>query len=258
LANANQCSLFDMGGEDQHGSSTQEPAMLPALPWGVKERLVYEKTAIGFYLSGHLFDEVVQEVRRFAKRPIEDLIDTREPQLVAGIVTDFRVINGQRGKLALFKLDDKTGVIEARADEALLNAHKDLLKDDELVIVMGKQQPDRFSGGMQLTVTQIWSLEQARCRFGKVLRVTLESGLGGKIPDVGRILKDYPAICESTDQGEVRRGLGVRLALTCRGEEGAAKAELQLGEQVRFFPSNAALASWWAQVAPGTAQILYE
>jgi DNA polymerase-3 subunit alpha len=258
LANANQCSLFDMGDGDEHGSSTQEPAMLQALPWGIKERLIYEKTAVGFYLSGHLFDEVVREVRRFAKRGVDELIDTREPQLLAGIVTDFRVINGQRGKLALFKLDDKTGVIEARADEALINAHKDLLKDDELIIVMGKQQPDRFSGGMQLTVTQIWSLEQARCRFGKVLRVTVETGPGRKPPDLSRLFKDFPAQREATELGEVWRGLGVRLALTCRSDEGAAKADLQLGEQARFFPSNAALASWWAQMAPGTAEIAYD
>jgi DNA polymerase-3 subunit alpha len=58
------------------------------------------------------------------RRPIEELIDSREPQLLAGIVTDFRVINGQRGKLALFKLDDKSGVIDARADEALINANR--------------------------------------------------------------------------------------------------------------------------------------
>jgi DNA polymerase-3 subunit alpha len=151
LANANQCSLFDLGG-DEHGSSTQEPDMVAATPWGVKETLTYEKTALGFYLSGHLFDEVAAEVRRFAKREIAQLLDTREPQLLAGIVTDFRIINGQRGKLGLFKLDDKSGVIDARAEESLLNTHKVLLKDDELVVVMGKVQTDRFSGGLQMTV----------------------------------------------------------------------------------------------------------
>jgi len=258
LANANQCSLFDMGGGDEVGSSTQEPELVQATPWGVKERLTFEKTAVGFYLSGHLFDEVADEVRRFARRAIDDLIDTREPQLLAGIVTDFRVINGQRGKLALFKLDDKSGVIEARADEALINAHKNLLKDDELVIVMGKQQPDRFSGGMQLTVTQVWDLEQARCRFGKFLRVTLPKQAQGRAPDVARLLKDYPAQREETEQGVLMRGLQVRVALTCQDDEGAAAVELQLGERARFYPSNAALASWWAQVAPGTADIVYE
>ncbi len=258
LANANQGGLFDLGGEDDHGSSTQEPDLVAALPWGVKERLTHEKTAIGFYLSGHLFDEVALEVRRFAKRQIEDLIDTREPQLLAGIITDFRIVNGQRGKLALFKLDDKSGVVDARADEALINEHRDLLKDDELVIVMGKLQPDRFSGGMQLTVTQLWDLEQARCRFGKFLRVAVRSLEGGKMPDVARMLKDYPAQREMTEQGELLRGLAVRLGLSCQGESGAASAELQLGERFKFFPSNAALAGWRVQAEQGRAEIVYE
>ncbi len=253
-ANANQTGLFDMGGADDHGSSSQTPDLVDALPWGIKEQLTLEKTALGFYLSGHLFDEVATEVRRFSKRQIDDLIDTREPQLLAGIVTDFRVINGQRGKLALFKLDDKSGVIEARADEALINAHKHLLKDDALIIVMGKLQPDRFAGGMQLTINQIWDLEQARCRFGKFLRVAVN----GHAPDVERLLKSFPAQREMTEQGELVRGLGVRLAVTRSGDAGAASAELQLSDAMRFFPTDAALAQWRAQADKGQAVIVYE
>jgi DNA polymerase-3 subunit alpha len=113
VANANQGGLFDMMGDDAHGSSTQEPELVDMLPWGVKEQLTNEKTAVGFYLSGHLFDAVEREVRLFAKRKIDDLIDSREPQLLAGIVSDLRIINGQRGKLAIFKLDDKSAVMEA-------------------------------------------------------------------------------------------------------------------------------------------------
>ena len=258
LANANQGGLFDMGGEDDHGSSTQEPDLVDALPWGVKERLTHEKTAVGFYLSGHLFDEVALEVRRFAKRQIEDLIDTREPQLLAGIITDFRVINGQRGKLALFKLDDKSGMIEARADEALINAHRHLLKDDELVIVMGKQQPDRFSGGMQLTVTQIWDLEQARCRFGKYLRVDVNLATGGKTPDVARMLREFPPVREMSEHGELIRGLAVRLAVACQDDSGAATADIVLDEGAKFFPTQAALAAWRVQADQGKASIIYD
>ena len=256
LANANQGGLFDMD-DDAQGSSTQEPELVQAVPWGVKERLTFEKTAVGFYLSGHLFDEVALEVRRFAKRQIDDLIDIREPQLLAGIITDFRVINGQRGKLALFKLDDKSGVIEARADEALINAHKNLLKDDELVIVMGQLKPDRFSGGMQLTVTQIWDLEQARCRFGKFLRLVV-STQPGQAPDIARMARDYPPLREVTEQGELLRGLGVRLSVTCQGEGARATAELQLGDRAKFYPSNAALAGWRVQAGAGKSDIVYE
>ena len=251
-ANVNQGGLFDMGldGEVSHAASTQEPELIDATPWGVKERLTYEKTAVGFYLSGHLFDEVALEVRRFAKRQIDDLIDSREPQLLAGIVSDFRVINGQRGKLALFKLDDKSGTIDARADEALIVANRNLLKEDELVIVMGKLQPDRFSGGLQLTINQVWDLATARCRFGKFLRVQVN----GQAPDIQRLVKDFPPRRELSEQGELVRGLNVRLAL----QRADAVAEVQLGEEAKFFPSDAALASWSAQADQGQAQVVYE
>lgn len=254
LANANQGSLFDLGGADDHGASKQEPDLVHALPWGVRAQLTMEKAAIGFYLSGHLFDESVAEVRRFAKRQISDLIDTREPQLLAGIITDYRVINGQRGKLALFKLDDKSGTVDARADEALMAAHRQLLKDDELVIVMGKLQPDRFAGGVQLTVTQMWSLEQARCRFGKYLGVTVN----GCLPDVARLLAAHPPQREITEQGELLRGLGLRLSVLRPGLAGPISFDLQLGDQARFYPSEAALASWRAQADAGRAVVVYE
>jgi DNA polymerase-3 subunit alpha len=262
-ANVNQVGLFDMGGEDDHGSSTQEPDLVDVLPWGVKERLTQEKTAVGFYLSGHLFDEVASEVRRFAKRPIEEILDTREPQLLAGIVSDLRVINGQRGKLALFKLDDKSATIEARADEALLNANKNLLKDDEFIVVMGKAQPDRFSGGMQFTIQQVWGLEQARCRFGKYLRVAVALDGAARAPDVARMVKEFPAQREMSEQGELVRGLGVRLQLKRTVNDAldgcnAAEAVLALGEDARFFPSDAALASWRAQAFQGKAVVAYE
>jgi DNA polymerase-3 subunit alpha len=262
--------------DDSHGSSTQEPELVQALPWGVKERLTHEKTAVGFYLSGHLFDEVATEVRRFAKRAIDDLIDSREPQLLAGIVGDFRVINGQRGKLGLFKLDDKSGVIDARVDEALMNANKHLFKDDELVIVMGKVMPDRFSGGLQLNVNQVWDLAAARCRFGKYLKVKL----GTQAIDIRRLISEFPPLKELTEQGELLRGLGVRLQLERHASAGsvapggeelageghalgklddlAAQAEIALGDQVKFFPSDAALGAWLAHAGADAVNIVYE
>jgi DNA polymerase-3 subunit alpha len=253
-ANANQGGLFDMMGDDAHGSSTQEPELVDVLPWGVKEQLTNEKTALGFYLSGHLFDAVEREVRLFAKRKIDDLIDSREPQLLAGIVSDFRVINGQRGKLALFKLDDKSAVMEATADEAMINANRHLFKDDELIIVMAKMQVDRFAGGYRLSIQQVWDLPSARCRFGKFLRVAVN----GRAPEVAKLVKAFPPQREITEQGELLRGLPVRLKLERKTDIVAASAELLLGEQAKFFPSDAALSSWIAQADQGKAEIVYE
>jgi DNA polymerase III subunit alpha len=260
-ANANQGGLFDMGNDDDHGSSTQEPPLVDMTPWGVKERLTAEKTAVGFYLSGHLFDEVAREVRQFVRTKIDDLTESRDVRTLVGIVSDLRVINGQRGKLAIFKLDDKSAVIEATADEALINANRNTLKDDELIIVQGKAQPDRFSGGLRFQVNAIWDLPTARAKFGKYLRVSVN----GKAPDIARMVRDFPPKKEQTEQGELLRGLPVRLQLwrsaAVEGSEAGevnATGELALDDRAKFFPTDAALASWIAQAHAGEARVVYE
>ena len=249
-AHADQGGLFDFGDADEHGASTQEPALVAAENWSIKERLTLEKAALGFFLSGHLFDQSAAEVRRFAKREIADLLDSREPQLLAGIVTDLRIINGQRGRVAIFKLDDKSEAIEAVANEELINANRDLLKDDELIIVQGKVQPDRFSGGLRLTVAQVWDLAAARCRFGKYLRVAVN----GSVPPVAEVLRDFPSRRVESDLGDLPQGLTVRLAL----HREKASGELDLGEAARFYPTDAALDRWRAGAHHGQATVVYD
>lgn len=247
-ANIDQGGLFDFG--DSHGSSTQEPDLVAAPEWSIKERLGFEKIAIGFYLSGHLFDESHAEVRQFAKRKIADLIDSRDPQLLAGIVSDLRVVNGQRGRVAIFKLDDKSDVIEAVANEELLDANRDRFKDDELLIVQGKVQPDRFSGGLRLNVQQVWDLASARCRFGKYLRVAVN----GSAPPVSELVQQFPPRKISTEHGDLLQGLVVRLQL----HRPSAYGELDLGEAARFYPSDEALLRWKRDAHSGQAQVVYE
>jgi DNA polymerase-3 subunit alpha len=253
-AHADQGGLFDFGDSGGHGSSTQEPELVPVAPWSIKERLTHEKTAIGFYLSGHLFDECAAEVRQFAKRRIADLIDSREPQLLAGIVSDLRFVNGQRGRVAIFKLDDKSEVIEAVANEELINANKELWKDDELLVVQGKVQPDRFSGGLRLNVQQAWDLGTSRCRFGRYLRVAVN----GKAPPVAELLREFPPRRQNTEQGDLVQGLPVRLLLERKNPVLAAQGELDLGEDSRFFPSDAALARWRDGSHGQSAVVVYE
>lgn len=248
-ANANQGGLFDFG--DTHGSSTQEPALVAVEPWGVRERLMHEKTAIGFYLSGHLFDACADEVRRFAKRPIADLVDSREPQLVAGIVTDLRVVNGQRGRVAIFKIDDGTEAIEAVANEELLDANRELLKDDELVVAQGRLQPDRFSGGLRLNVNGLSDLPAARARYGRYLAVDVN----GQAPPVADVLKLWPPHRVETEHGEtLTQGLAIRLTI----RRPQAEAQVDLGEAAKFWPSDEALARWVGVADGGRARVVYE
>ncbi|MFZ5528965.1 MAG: DNA polymerase III subunit alpha [Pseudomonadota bacterium] len=252
-ANADQGGLFDFG--DSHAASTNEPELVLTEPWSLKEQLGLEKTAIGFYLSGHLFDEAEKEVHRFAKR-VGDLQEAREPQMTAGIVTELRVINGQRGRVALFKLDDRSGVIEAVANAELLDANRDLLKDDELIVVQGKVQTDRFAGGLRLNVQQVWSLGAARCRFARFLRVKVK----GQDCPVADVLREFPARrvpAPQPDLPETVQGLPIRVVVERVTAEVSARAELELGDGARFFPSDQALVRIKELMPGGLPEVVY-
>ena len=248
-ANADQVGLFDMLG-DATGASTEEPEMVHTLPWGVRERLMQEKTALGFFLSGHLFDEAEGEIRQFAKTSMHDLVDSRDPVLLAGVVSDLRMINGQRGKLILFKLDDKTDTLEASVDEALYNAQRDLLKDDQIVVVQAVPQPDRFSGGLRLKVQRVWDVAQARCRFGKYLLVDVSA----RPPALADLVSKYAPKREYSDEGdEFVHGLRVRL----RVQRDSVDADIDLDQRSMFYPSDAALQAWRAQAHGQQARVVY-
>ena len=187
LANVNQGGLFDMMGDDAHGSSTQSrPGGCDSV--GHQGAPDPGENRHWFYLSGHLFDEVASEVRKFVRTQIDELIDSREPQVLAGIVSDFRVINGQRGKLGLFKIDDKSGMIEASADEALLNTYRNQLKEDEFVVVVGRPQMDSF---------QRWLAGQGATGVGLGrCALPLRQGIctychGDMQPDVKRLVSEF-------------------------------------------------------------------
>ena len=253
-ANADQGGLFDFG--DSHAASTQEPELVPTDPWTIKEQLSLEKTAIGFFLTGHLFDEAEGEVRRFAKQRISDLQDSREPQVVTGIISELRIINGSRGRVAIFKIDDKSDTIEAVANQDTLDANKDLLKDDELVIITGKVQTDRFSGGLRLNVQQVMGLAAARCRYARFVRVVSRDQ---RLP-LAEVLREHPAKvvpAPQPDLPDLMQGLPIRVVVERQTPELSARGELDLGERSKVFPSDAALARFKELMPEAQAQVVY-
>ncbi len=246
-AHADQGGLFDFG--DSHAASTHEPALVAVAPWDIKERLTQEKAALGFYLSGHLFEQSEAEVRQFCPRRIADLADSREPQLLAGIVSELRLINGQRGRMLIFRLDDRSESIEAVLKDDALESYQALLREDELLIVQGRVQLDRFTNGLRLTVSQVWDLCAARARFGRYLSVAVDR----QALPLGELLRQWPARKLHTDQGDLDQGLGVRLQL----RRPDAVADLDLGAEARFWPCDEALARWRSVAHEGRASIVY-
>ena len=157
-AAANQVSLFDLMGSDD--AEQHRPELVDEPSWTTKRKLQEEKQALGFYLSGHLFDEYRDEVRRFARTTLADLArevtdkgsgggygnrDARN-KTVAGVIVGLRTQMTQRGKMLIVMLDDGSAseATEVTVFNEVYEANRALFKEDEVLIVQGSARHDMF------------------------------------------------------------------------------------------------------------------
>ncbi len=84
---------------DSRGAN-DAPALVPARAWPELERAAAEKTALGFYFSGHPYNSYRQELSGLIQQPLSKLVAEREGVLLAGLVTAMRTQITRRGKMA--------------------------------------------------------------------------------------------------------------------------------------------------------------
>ena len=249
--NLHQVGLFDAG----HGAHSQEPPLNSATPWTIRERLTHEKSALGFHLSGHLFEEYAVEVRKFIKTSLQTLTEAKEPQWVVGMVKNQRFINTTRGKLYIFELDDMSEVLEISTDENIFNANKDKIQEDQILVAQVKVQSDRRDPTqLRLSLIQSLNLTEARCKFGKYLQCNLQEDLR----DLEEIIhidhhktQDTHSILNSSSPV---KGLGVRIVFQLQHCE----AEILLGDKIVFIPTEERVQKLVTGPLEGKAFIAYE
>ncbi|MCB1953004.1 MAG: DNA polymerase III subunit alpha, partial [Rhodocyclaceae bacterium] len=173
-ANAMQGGLFDA--LPDAGGPMADYAKVR--PWGERERLKEEKTAIGFFLSGHPFNSFKSEVRRFVRRPLSQVEPSRDLVTMAGVVMDVRMKMTARGKMAFVVLDDGTAVREISVFNELYESRRGKIVVDEILIVDGKVSNDDFTGGYRIIADSLMTLAEARGRFAQRLEISLNGEVG--------------------------------------------------------------------------------
>ncbi|MEO8345076.1 MAG: DNA polymerase III subunit alpha [Betaproteobacteria bacterium] len=168
-ANAAQVSLF---GEE---SAERSVGLVATREWSDAERLQNEKSAVGYYLSGHPFHGFAAELAPVVRTAISDLAPRIDRVLVAGIVTQMRVQNGRRGRMAFVTLDDGRGSTEIMVYNEIYDSVRSLLRDDQLVIaevkVTQRMTEDGESTGLRIIAENVYDLPGLRRKFAKGLRL---------------------------------------------------------------------------------------
>ncbi|MBU4500131.1 MAG: DNA polymerase III subunit alpha, partial [Gammaproteobacteria bacterium] len=157
--------------------------------WSDLDKLIQEKSALGYFFSGHPFTSYLSEVSGFAKRQLNSLEPSRDPVMLAGIVVSLRVQMTRRGKMMILLLDDATAQVEVVIFNELYEQNRHLLKDDALLVIEGKVNRDDYSGGIRVTAEKIYDLAGARTRFAQGLRLACNGQVSTQ-PNSGRKLAE--------------------------------------------------------------------
>ncbi len=174
---AKQNNLF---GEDEQAKLPVKMLEMP--PWGLREALENEKNSLGFYLSGHPFQEFSAELAQFIKIKLNDVTPAMLPQggqnrragkevLLAGMVADIRIQQSRRGRMAIIKLEDGSAQLEVTAFNELYEPSRAWIKEGALLIIKGRASFDEYSGSMRINADEIFDLASARATFAKRLEI---------------------------------------------------------------------------------------
>jgi DNA polymerase-3 subunit alpha len=213
-----QSSLF--GAFDAGASSKPRDEYAQVEPWTEKEKLSFEKEAIGFYVSGHPLDQYQKELRRYA-RPVASVQRARRDEKItlAGVVAALRERPTKTGKrmgwvtledlsgsveLVCFPgrdgnrsvMDPKTGKWGKGGPKPGYEQWEPLLKSDDPILVTGTVQinnRDEENPLAELIVEEIQSLKEVREKRVKrlELRLHVDMATDANLAKLSEIAKKY-------------------------------------------------------------------
>ncbi|MFN2644190.1 MAG: OB-fold nucleic acid binding domain-containing protein, partial [Burkholderiales bacterium] len=235
---ATQSSLFadaevPRGGRD---------AYVEAPPWDLQRRLLEEKSALGFSISGHLFSIYERELAGFARTALAKLTPG-ERVWMAGVVAQARVQMTRRGRMMVVTLDDASAQVEITVFSELFDRSRDKIKEDALLVVAGKVQRDEFSGGLRVSADEILDLESMRARFAARLRIAVNGQADAR--RLQQVLAPYRASGDAA------------CPVVVAYRNSSAACEVALGESWRVRPASELIAELGAWLAPENVQLVY-
>jgi DNA polymerase-3 subunit alpha len=240
---ASQSSLFGEAEAPRGG----DHAYVDAPRWDMKQKLLEEKVALGFYLSGHLFSVYQGQLAGFPRTPLARISPSEHRVWMAGVVASARTQMTRRGRMIVVMLDDGSAQIELTVFNELFEKHRDKLKEDALLIVAGKAQNDPFSGNFRVIAEELLDLESLRARYAARLRIAMNGNTDEK-RDARRlqeILTPYRA-----------SGNGACLVVV-EYVNSTAACKVALGESWRVKPDDRLLAELGAWLTPENVQVVY-
>jgi DNA polymerase-3 subunit alpha len=168
-----QSSLFESGYSER--PAEQFPAMPHQPKWNDAEKLAREKSALGFYVSGHPLLKYEKEIAAFATAQLGVSTGIKSGSIVrvCGIVTAVRKKIDKKGNLMAFvTLQDFTGKGDCIVFSDAYKMHSETLVVDAMVLIVGNAEQNGDS--LRIIAKEIYPMENVRDRFAKSIALDLD------------------------------------------------------------------------------------
>ena len=248
--NAQQVSLFGGAGE----SAQARPALIEAAPWDRRVFLREEKTALGFYLSGHPYSAYRDEIGQFVRSSLDRLqasqgYGNQAPvQLIAGVVESVRFMKTMTSRMVIIALSDGRASQEIVVYGENFDQYRKIVVDDAVLVMevkvrnitRGGQDGEAGETFMRITAEKIYDLEAARNKFARGVRLTCNGQSSAS--KLKELLQPY------------RNG---SCPVTLVYHNKSASCEIQLGEAWRVNLNDNLMQSLGAWLSEDNVKVLY-
>jgi len=238
---AQQVSLFG-------ATIVEAPLQLnEARAWSDAERLLNEKLALGFYLSGHPFSSHRDEIRQFVRTTLDQLKPSGEygtsSVLIAGVVESIRKL--QSARLVALNLSDGTATQEVTVYSEVFEQYRSLIAEDKLLVIEAKARTVRRGDDpdavfLRISAEKIYDLAAARSRFAKRMRLAMNGQA-----DAAKLKELLAPYCNG----------GCPVSVTYYNQN--ARCEVELGETWRVSLKDDLLQSLSAWLSTENVKIIY-
>ncbi len=158
--------------------------------WPAAVRLAGERETLGLFLTGHPITEYESELGALTHGRLADLAAERAPMAsergwqygansnlvsVAGLVLEVR----RRANRVSLILDDRTGRMEVTLFDDVLQAHRELIVKDAMLLIEGNLRYDEFIEGWRLAARKLQNLSQVREQQARRLHVRVPASASG-------------------------------------------------------------------------------
>jgi len=237
-AEKNQIGLF--------GGAVKVPKLAAREPipeWDAREKLKFEKEALGFYITAHPLDKYDRDLARISKVTTADLSAAPDgsPVQIAGVIHAVKLKNNKSGKrYATFSLEDREGAVEAIAWSETYQKFEAIIMGDEPVVARGKLDVDDERA--QIILESLVPLDSALLDSIREVRITAPMSRleNGGLDALKAMLSRY--------RGKSMTYLHLSL-------EDGREAVMLLGDSYRVTPTDTFIAEMEQIFSPGAVEL---